>query len=182
MKLKLSDFAIPISLAMAPLIVVIMAICSPDHSVPVGEHATIEQELEVFSPPIAPGAVGSPAQDLRHEYAGNYNRSRKAKLAKQTSCESCGKSAPDLASIGAHLETHHVKSIDRIYSEKLDVSLIWDEDNLIVLCRGAKSEECHFNKGHDPDGPKGPQLPTWTKSNPNVRQDARESLNSRGKR
>jgi len=173
--LRLREFAMPLLMCM---IVIVLALTPvqryPER--PAGEHQTIEQELEIFAPVSLPGVVGSPAQDLRHQFAGKYNATRREKLACQTSCEACGLSVEALARRGAHLETHHCISVERIYAENLDESLIWDADNLIVLCRGGTSAECHFNIGHDPDGPSGPKKPSWTVSNKDVRKDAKRAL------
>lgn len=165
------------------LIVMLLTGCHESEIIhPQGEHPTIEQELEIFdAPPLEPGMVGSPAQDLRHEFAAKYKAARKEKLRHQTSCESCGKSAAQLAAIGGHLETHHVISVERIYNENLDDGLISDTANLIVLCRGGKSRECHFNIGHDPDGPWKPLTPSWRVSNPRVWLDAAKILRNGGK-
>lgn len=150
----------------------------PGPAVPIPDsHPTILMELECFTPvELEPGKVGSGAQDLRHEYASKYNASRRAKLKSQPSCEACGLDKEQLARKEAHLETHHVISVQRIYDENLNESLIWDPDNLIVLCRGGTCDEDHFRLGHDPDGPKGPKTPAWAVSNPNVRQDAASKL------
>jgi len=164
------------------LIAMMIIGCQESTIHPQGEHPTIEQELEIFDAPLLePGVVGSPAQDLRHEFAAKYEAARKLKLQHQASCEACGKSPAQLATIGGHLETHHVISVERIYNENLDDGLISDPANLIVLCRGGKSSECHFNIGHDPDGPWKPLTPSWRVSNTNVRRDAAKIMQNGGK-
>lgn len=147
-----------------------------------GEHPSFEDEIDaaIASMPVPPeelnptndrGVFGSPVQDLRKEYASKYNTARKHKLAEIDHCEACGITAKQLAKRGEHLETHHVISVDRIFHEKLDHKLIYDPANLIVLDRPH-----HFTIGHDPDGPEGPQHPSWKVSNPHVRRDAEENL------
>jgi len=183
---KLRDLLIPM---LGPVILtalvtgVISYICGQQASSPVvGEHPTILTELECFAPVQVedePGKVGSPAQDLRYEYASEYDKARKEKLKTHTTCEACGLTKEQLAKKGAHLETHHVISVQRIYSEGLDTGLISDPDNLIVLCRGGTCDEDHFHLGHDPDGPKGPKPPSWAVSNPDVRKDARDKLRAK---
>ncbi|NCX55686.1 MAG: hypothetical protein EBW87_00595 [Burkholderiaceae bacterium] len=178
---KLAPFALAI---VGAILILIKTWISPGFDVPVrqespiGTHPTFEQELEEALGPVeevAEGGVGSGAQDLRHEWNGDYEKARREKLQIVNSCEGCGKTKEQLAKIGAHLETHHVISVSRIFSESRDPSLVADVNNLIVLCRGGFSKECHFNLGHDLDGP-GPQKPSWSVSNPHVREDAAKML------
>jgi hypothetical protein len=49
-----------------------------------------------------------------------------------------------------------------------------DEWNLITLCR-----EHHFRIGHDPDGPWRPKKPSWSASNPLVREHAEQCSKGR---
>lgn len=118
-----------------------------------------------------PQGLASPAEDLRHQFIAKYNRTRRQILKAITACEACGLTTTELTKLLAHLETHHVVSVERIFSESLPTTLLYDPKNLIVLCRGGTCKECHFNLGHDVDG-KGPKRPSWKVSNPNVRQDA----------
>lgn len=59
------------------------------------------------------------------------------------------------------LNVHHIVPFSS------DPKLELDSTNLITLCR-----EHHLSVGHDPDGPEGPQKPSWRSANRNVRQDA----------
>lgn len=162
----------PISKELSPVIQEI------EKEFPEGSHPTFEQELdEAIGPPqeVSSGNVASGAQDLRHERVSAYDKARKEKLQTVHLCEACGRTKEQLAKIGAHLETHHVISVSRIFSESRDPELVADVNNLIVLCRGGSSKECHFRIGHDPDGD-GPEKPSWSVSNPNVRRDAKKML------
>ena len=98
------------------------------------------------------GVVG--ALPPRDEWLGKFRSARKHLIEAHPLCEACGGHPED---VGA-LEAHHVISVKRIEEEKLEPSLKWDMNNLIMLCRTH-----HHDCGH-PDG--------WAKSNPNVRKDA----------
>lgn len=138
---------------------------------PRDEHPSIADELATVQGTKHEGA--SP-EDLRAKYATAYNKARTWKLTRIHACEACGKTASQLKAIGGHLETHHVISVEEIWTRHLDAGLIGDPDNLIVLCR-MTGGGCHFLVGHDPDGP-GPAKPNFKKSNPNVRRDAARQL------
>ena len=124
------------------------------------DHPSFEADLDAAMVQ-QPGVYGSPVQDLRAEYAAAYHRARVEKLRQVDHCEACG--------IKSSLETHHVISVKRIFSEGLDPKLVGDVGNLIVLHRGTDGG-CHRRYGH-PNG--------WGESNPNVRRDAAAALRAK---
>ena len=87
---------------------------------------------------------------------------RKHFLEKHPACEACGKST-------GWIECHHCEPFHENPARELD------ESNLITLCR-----DHHFHIGHDPDYT-GPELPSWSRSNPNVRQDAKTERAKHGR-
>lgn len=87
---------------------------------------------------------------------------RAAYLAIHPHCEACGADN----SLGP-IEVHHIKSFHT------NPELELEQSNLISLCRYGSN--CHFYVGHDPDHT-GPIKPSWLRSNPNVREDARKHL------
>lgn len=147
--------------------------------VPEQFHVDIETELAEAIPDLPVGVVAAGArtpEELRAQFATDYDHGRKEKLSEVNYCEACGKTELQLKKLdpAAHLETHHVDSVKRIFKERLPTSLIGDPKNMIVLCR-TKGGGHHFLIGHDPDGP-GPATPNFQESNPNVRRDAAAAL------
>ena len=84
-----------------------------------------------------------------------WGKVRAAWLKNHNSCEACG--------VKVDLEVHHIKPFHT------NPELELDPTNFITLCRNH-----HLTLGHDPDGPKGPKSRNWSKSNPNVKQDAQD--------
>ena len=88
--------------------------------------------------------VYSNLQEKWHEFEQRYWR----KHPSEKYCHACGSKR--------HVELHH------IVPRHIDSSKIFDESNLIPLCRC-----CHFRIGH---------LLDWDNYNPNVRKDAANFL------
>lgn len=76
--------------------------------------------------------------------SGKWPRVRRQHLEREPACVACGRTKA--------LEVHHVLP----FSERPELEL--DPDNLITLC----GDPCHIVHGH---------LMSWTRSNPDVRQD-----------
>ena len=158
---------------------------SPEPSITEGHELSFEDELDaaiaakrqVDNPDnvIIFGGEDHDAEELRGRYAYAYSRARAEKLMEKPRCEGCGKTEKQLAISGGHLETHHVISVLRIFTEDLDPEMVAHPSNLIVLCRNGKYN-CHFTIGHDPDGPDKPLPPNWKESNKSVRRDAAKRL------
>jgi hypothetical protein len=89
------------------------------------------------------------------ERSGEWRRVRDQFVEKFPVCAACGRSAA--------LNVHHVIP----FHVRPDLEL--DEWNLITLCR-----EHHFRIGHDPDGPWRSKKPSWSASNPLVREHAEQ--------
>lgn len=87
--------------------------------------------------------------------SGEWRRVRDQFVEKFPVCAACGSSAA--------LNVHHVIP----FHVRPDLEL--DEWNLITLCR-----EHHFRIGHDPDGPWRLKKPSWSASNPLVREHAEQ--------
>jgi 5-methylcytosine-specific restriction endonuclease McrA len=85
--------------------------------------------------------------------SGKWSGVRDAWVKDHPTCAACG--------VGGLVHVHHIKPF-HLYPE-----LELDRGNLITLCPW-----CHYNLGHDPDGYWGPERPSWSKYNPNIRQQA----------
>ena len=103
----------------------------------------IEQHVESVESMTPYGERSGKWQAVRNEFVELHPR-----------CEACG--------LSWGLNVHHIKP----FKDHPELEL--DMDNLITLCR-----EHHFRIGHDPDGPWGWRRPSWTLSNPNVREDVK---------
>jgi len=123
---------------------------------------TIEDELLAAMPMTR----GSGALDLRHEYLSKFEATRRAikkKRGKSFCCEGCGLK-------DVQLDTHHVISIERIFTEGFPHELIYAESNLVVACRhnGPSGHEagCHFHICHTVGSHS-----SWSISDPHARED-----------
>jgi 5-methylcytosine-specific restriction endonuclease McrA len=85
--------------------------------------------------------------------SGEWQSLRKRFVESYPRCKACGSTLD--------LNVHHIEP----FHMRPELELEWS--NLITLCR-----EHHFKIGHDPDGPWRWKRPSWSLSNPNVRQDA----------
>lgn len=94
-------------------------------------------------------------EGVEGDRSSKWRSVRNAFVAAHPVCEACGSDED--------LNVHHVQP----FHSHPELELDWD--NLTTLCR-----EHHYMIGHDPDGPWGPEKPSWKKSNPNVRRDAAE--------
>jgi len=114
-----------------------------------GQHGAIPQEpVEQLGESIDWGIS-------QGERSGEWRRVRDQFVEKFPVCAACGSSAA--------LNVHHVIP----FHVRPDLEL--DEWNLITLCR-----EHHFRIGHDPDGPWRSKKPSWSASNPLVREHAEQ--------
>lgn len=107
---------------------------------------TDEQHRESVESILYEGQRSSHWQSVRNEFVKLHPR-----------CEACGSNLD--------LNVHHIKP----FHENPELEL--DTDNLITLCR-----EHHFRIGHDPDGPWGWRRPSWSLSNPDVREHSKKVL------
>jgi 5-methylcytosine-specific restriction endonuclease McrA len=106
-----------------------------------------DQQAESIDTPEPPdGKLTAPR-------SSKWKAVRDAFVEKHPECEACGSRQK--------LAVHHILP----FHERPELEL--EESNLVTLC-----QEHHFRIGHDPDGPEGPEKPNWSKSNPNVKQDA----------
>lgn len=97
------------------------------------------------------GKVGVSATPRSPEWP----RVRREYMKAHPTCEACGGKI--------ELNVHHIVPFHTPDGKRLEL----ESSNLITLCR-----RHHFEIGHDPDGPDGPELPNWSAENPNARADA----------
>jgi hypothetical protein len=146
--------------------IVILATGSPQRFVapePV-ESPIVEQISEVELLEIGGGEFGDDTNGpygvlpprAGTEWVKKFEQTKRVRVKTFPLCEGCGRTPDDL---GRYPDQHHKVSVYRIITEKLDESLLWDEANLISLCK-----TCHQQYGH-PDG--------WATSNPDVERDAK---------
>lgn len=107
----------------------------------------------------ARGSYGTLPPRAGTEWSKKFEHTKRVRVKKFPLCEGCGRSPDEMTH---YPDQHHKVSVNRIITEKLDESLLWDEANLISLCR-----TCHQQYGH-PDG--------WATSNPNVERDAKAAF------